>query len=293
MPIINMTLTKSGYNAQFGRQPSMHLRFSRMALTSFAGHYVPSVNQSTFQGPEVWSTTKIRRQLNNRLDMVFKFVVPDSAPGTPSAPVAFHEVGLFVQDNRGQEHLFAVGLFNPPYVKDKDFQLLVTCYLRSPAATGFSVEFEANELADLPTVTDYSNLPSANISGPNLLLVRNGRPTFSGGPALVCKVSNGDEWGIVNGSVLYTGYSGEQTNPLVFNLPDLRWEKATGSRADLLQAQTSTYFGDRDLCMITVTDGPGRYQTRLLRNDLSTNFPLGTLLQKTSKVKIWAGPGCC
>lgn len=276
MPIINMTLTKVGYRAQLGSVPQIRMRISRIAVTNFAGNYVPSVNQVALQGPELWSTKNVKRQLNDRFDMVFKINIPDSAPGTPSSPVSFHEVGIFVEDQKGQEHLFAIGLFSPPYVKDRDFQLLVVCYLRAPTQ-GFSVEFEANELADLPVYNMYGDLIPANQSGPNLVIVRQARPSLCGGAALVCKVANGDQWGIVNGSKLFTGYAGIQDSPTKLIIPDLN----------------AASLENKDLCMVTIVSGTGVHQTRMLRTDFSVDSPYSILPDKSSRVIVWAGPGCC
>jgi hypothetical protein len=208
--------------------------------------------------------------------MVFKFVVPDYAPGTPGSPVSFHEVGLFVLDQKNVEHLFAVGLFTPPYVKDKDFQLQIVCYLRAPT-TGLSVEFEANELADIPAVNYYLELPTANTSGPNLWIVRSARPRIDGGPAMVTKLANGDQWAIVNGSILYTGYAGVQVSSSSLVVPGL----------------TAPVFTSNDLCMVTVIEGAGIHQTRMLRQDLTVDHDFSTVIDKTSLIRIWAGPGCC
>ena len=141
------------------------------------------------------------------------------------------------------------------------------CYLKPPI-NNYSVEFEANTLAEIPVVEHYHELPPANRTGPNVWTVRKGREC---GPAMICKVGDMNEWGIINGSKVFYG------NATVAN-----------TKVDVPVDLTGM-----DAAMFTVVRGTGVHQTRRINTLKQLDRPLATDLDKSSIVAIWAGPGCC
>lgn len=262
MPTINLALTEIGYRAIFARYPQVRLKLVRAEFTEFTAPYVPDPNQTSLVGPTLFTVTRLVRQLNHRNDLIFKIVLPDTAPNA-----VYHEIGIFAENSLGETFLFAVGALPTGYVKDRDFQLLFVCYLRAPVFN-YSVEFEANTLADIPVVDTYGELPPANRTGPNVWTVRNGREC---GPAMVCKAGDMNEWALINGSKVYVG-------PIVVKN---------------IQIDANVDLAGTDAAMITVIRGSGMYQTRRINTMKQLDKPFTTDPDADSVVAIWTGPGCC
>lgn len=255
------------------------IRITEFAVAAHAVDYTPSQVQTAlngtvlYRGPHEW----IKTNANN--DLICCCVVP-----TSSDPGDIYEIGLYLETGE----LFAVGVFPERYTKDTLFQLRVYCYLRVPTANA-SVEFECVEQPVVPVYQTFSALPLANIAGPNVAIVLDGHCGGSSGydsaPVTVCKWRNSDEWAIVAGSVVYEGPA----------LCDAAGVAVTLTHADVTRSQGHT---GKDVAMLVVTHGSGRYQTRRVKYVSGAGFeitdkPLKIALDVTSKVAIWAGPGCC
>lgn len=254
---------------------------AEFAVAQYASDYVPDGDATALLGTPLFRGPIERSHATERGDRIYRLFIPDT-----STFGFIYEVGLYLETGE----LFAVGVCDPRYDKTYRYQLRIYAFLRVPVDND-RVEFEGIISPTVPTVPDYSDLPPANMCGNNLWVVKRGH---CGGdsnskvlarytPSLVCKYANGDEWGLVSGSIIHSG--GIQG----FDADEGKWLSVAGRD-----------FSGLDVGMLTAVKGPGRYLTRHVvwdpeaqRLAIVDEPLLEDLVPGETEVRIWAGPGCC
>lgn len=269
-----LQLTDIGWEAVLRKaRTGPWIRVTEFAVAEHGVDYTPDQTQTALNGTVLFRGPIESVKTNEKNDRIFSCVVPDT-----STPGSIYEIGLYLDTGE----LFAVGVFPTRYDKSNPFQLRVFCYLRVPQ-TNASVEFECVEQPIVPVYLTFASLPPANIMGPNVVIVLDGHCGGSTGyqsaPVTVCKWRNSDEWGLVSGSILYEGGASVD---------------ASGTIVTPSSAVDASY---KDVAMLTVTHGAGRYQTRRVKYEngtfVVTDRTLKYAFDPTSRIAVWAGPGCC
>lgn len=266
MLTVNLVLTDAGYAASLrAERTGQRIRPVTFQVTQYSTDYVPSRTQSALLGTVLYEGSVGASKATENLDLVYRLDIPDtSIPGT------IYEVGLYTADGT----LMAVGVLPDRYTKIEAYQLRFYAYLRAPADNQ-SVEFEANVRPVLPVVDNYVDLPPANVVGPNVWVVRNGHR--SNGPCIVCKYRNGDEWALVGGSIVYQG-------------PILDFDSTAGASV-LIEGLDSL----PDYAFLYVRSGSGKGEARKVvwSNEalVFSDQNMTTVLDATTNVVVWAGPG--
>lgn len=266
MLTVDMVLTDAGYAASLrAERTGQRIRPTTFQVAQHPTDYTPSRTQSSLLGTVLYSGPVGASKATENLDLVYRLDVPDtSIPGT------IYEVGLYTVDGT----LMSVGVLPDRYAKLDAYQLRFYAYLRAPRDNR-SVEFEANVRPVLPVVDNYVDLPSANVVGPNVWVVRNGHRT--GGPCVVCKYRNGDEWALVGGSIVYQG-------------PILGFDSSAGSFVSIEGLDSLP-----DYAFLYVRSGSGKGEARkVVWSDDTLVFSdqnMTTMLDATTEVVVWAGPG--
>jgi hypothetical protein len=277
-----LAITDVGYKAVLrARRQGIHLKVTEFAVTQYASDYVPDGDSTALLGTVLYRGEIERVHATERGDRIYRLFVPDT-----SELGFIYEIGLYLDTGE----LFAVGVCDPRYDKTYRYQLRIYAFLRVPV-TNNRVEFEGIISPTVPTVPDYCDLPPANLCGNNLWVVKRGHCGGASNdkvvsrytPSLACKYANGDEWGLVSGSIVHSGTIRS------FDADEGKWLTLPNMDLDKL-----------DVAMLTVVKGPGRYLTRHVVWDnaaqrlvIADDPLLEDLIPGESEVRIWAGPGCC
>lgn len=278
----NLVLTDVGYAAAMrAKRHGVHISVDRFEVRQYGTDYTPYRTDASLRGTVLYTGGIDRTHVTKYGDRIYRLFVPDS-----STPGSIYEVGLYLSTGE----LYALGVCSPRYDKTYPYQLRIYCYLRAPkdAAT---IDFEGILTPTVPAVSRYSDLPLPHICGNNVFVVKDGhcggdsnRSEIELAPTIVCKWKNGDEWAIVNGSLVHTG------SPTSFDVDDGLW----------LTLPPTVDVSGMDLGMLHVVKGPGRYSTRrvlwnkeLARLDIRDAPLMEALDPSVTILRLWTGPGCC
>lgn len=285
---VDLVLTKAGYKGMLSKERSgPRLTVTQFAVAQYGTDYVPDDTMTALRGTILYRGNIETSVVNQRFDRIYRCMVPDT-----SIPGSIYEFGLYLESGE----LFAVGVLPQRYVKTSPFRLRIYGRIRRPTVNN-SVEFDVIDNPIMSVVTEYSGLPPANQTGPNVYVVQNGHcgsGRFSSyTPTVVCKWRNGDEWALVGGSLVYRGIISQ------FDINAGKFFFVPEQTVDGVEYYSD--FTSSDVAMLTVIDGPGKYQTRhvqwsvkgkrfiLVDSKPFDSFPSA----RSSKIAIWAGPGCC
>lgn len=285
---VDLTLTLAGYRRMLNKERSgPRLVVTDFAVAQYATDYVPNNTQTALNGSILYRGPIETSVVNQRLDRIYRCLVPDT-----SIAGSIYEFGLYLDTGE----LFAVGVLPQRYIKSSPFQLRIYGRIRPPNVNK-SVEFDVTANPIISVVSDYSGLPAANQSGPNVYVVQNGHcgtGRFQDyAPTFVCKWKNGDEWALASGSLVYRGPVAQ------FDVREGKYISVPEAGVDGVEYYSD--FAAADVAMLTVIDGPAKYQTRhVVWSASSKRFilvdpkPFNLFLSaRASKIAIWAGPGCC